>query len=990
MRTIRRLTAVLAALAAAAAIAGSATAAEREFSLRFSSTTNGNIAFAGNALLSCTPSNAGCTDARDGVGAKLNNNDYDMLRVNTLSGDGAATAASSSNLSLPGDATVLFAGLYWSARSASTARGRVAVIGPRGARTDITASQLDAVGTSNSYFAFADVTALVEAGGQGSYTLADVQADTGKDKYAGWALVVAYSSRSEPARNLTVFDGAREVASGSKSTITIPISGFLAPPTGAVKTTVGFVAGEGDRSSIGDYVRLNGVNMQNALNPANNVANSTASRLGVEASDRAPAWTNLFGWDVDTFNADGIIPNGATSATLTATTSGETYYPQVLSLATEVYAPDVQLVKSVTDVNGGAVERGDVLEYTVTATNVGSDAATSAILRDPVPGSTDFVTGSIRVNGQAVTDAASDDAGAYYSGSSEVIAALGPGTVPAGGTLAVGASTTVTFRTTVRDTLANGGSVTNRARADYRAATGGQSLGSESNLVPATITAPDLTLSKSANDFAQGGTARWSMTVRNIGGTTLTSKVMVADEIPAGVTGVTASGPGWACEVIPARVICQRPGPVQAGGSLPAITMTGRVGNGARVVNVARVTSDQDQNPENDYALTENVFNVPKVNVDFGTSISVSDRRPIAGDRITITAGYRHYDGIPAGSRITVSLPSTIVPTGAGLRGDAEGDCTIEGTTVTCTVGTLREGEGVTLSITARVSASVSGGTTVVSEIQPTGDDVDPAQGNNIAAVIIGVLPPEPAVSAPTTLSLAKAALGSPPAYGAPTTWRVTVRNTGSATATAAYFQDQLPATSALVRATVEGGSACINRGGVVRCEMGDLAPGAERSALITVRYYVIGQVVNGATAYANDGVRVRGSATVAVYPARIRVGITTPRRWAPGQIMPATAVIRGTGPLMARGTRLSITIPAGVGVVKAAGFTATRKGDGTTLLTRSTGGLKQATSRSFPLQLRAPSTASRITLSDKGTSRNTPDATARTPAYVARTPVTG
>ena len=990
MRTLRYLLTIAAALIGIAAVAATATAAERDFSLRFSDTTNGNIAFAGNSLMTCTPSNAGCTDARTGVGTKLNNNDYDMLRVNTLSGDGAATAASASTLSLPADATVLFAGLYWSARSSSAARGRVALIDPKGKRTDITAVQLDEIGGTKAYFAFADVTPLVDSAGVGSYTVADVQADTGKDKYAGWSLVVAYASRSEEARNLTVFDGAREVSAGAKSTITIPISGFLAPPSGQVNTTVGFVAGEGDRSSVGDFVRLNGVNMQNALNPANNVANATASRLGSEALDRAPSWTNLLGWDVDTFNADGIIANGATSATLTATTSGETYYPQVLSLATEVYAPDIQLQKSVTDINGGAVERGDVLEYTVTATNVGSDAAASAILRDPVPGSTDFVPGSIRVNGTPVTDATADDAGAYYSGSSEVIAALGTGTVPAGGTMAVGAVTTVTFRTTVRDTLANGSSITNRARADYKAATGGLPLGSESNLVPAAITAPDLTISKSANDFAQGGTATWTMTVRNVGGTRLTSKVTVADEIPAGVTGVRASGSGWTCEVIPARVICQRPGPVEAGGSTPPITLTGRVGNGARVVNVARVTSDQDQNPENDYALTENVFNVPKINVDFGTTVAVSDRRPIAGDRITVTAGYRHYDGVPATSRISVSLPSTIVPAGASLRGDAEGDCTIAGTTVTCTVGVLREGEGVTLTITARVSGSVSGGTTIVSTIQPTGGDVDPAQGNNQAAVIVGVLPPQPAVSAPTSIEITKSAVGPAPAYGAVATWRVTVRNTGTATAGAAYFQDQLPATATLVSATVTGGAACTNRGGVVRCDLGDLAPGAERSATIRARYYVIGEVTNGATAYANDGVRDRGSATVDVYPARLRVAITTPRRWGAGQVMPATATIRGTGPLTARGTKLSVTIPAGVGVVAAPGFTITRNSGGATVLTRSTGNLRQGARRAFALQLQAPTSARRLALTDAGTASNTAKDTARTPAYVTRTPVTG
>ena len=69
--------------------------------------------------------------------------------------------------------------------------------------------------------------------------------------------------------------------------------------------------------SAGDYVKLNGTPMQNVLNPANNVANSTVSRNGLQVTDRSPAYPNQLGWDVDTFNADGVLANNATSATIT-------------------------------------------------------------------------------------------------------------------------------------------------------------------------------------------------------------------------------------------------------------------------------------------------------------------------------------------------------------------------------------------------------------------------------------------------------------------------------------------------------------------------------------------------------------------------------------------------------------------------------------------------------------------------------------------------
>jgi uncharacterized repeat protein (TIGR01451 family) len=591
-----------------------------------------------------------------------------------------------------------------------------------------------------------------------------------------------------------------------------------------------------------------------------------------------------------------------------------------------------------------------------------------------------------------VTDAADTDAGAYYSGSAEVLTALGTGGLPGGGTLPVGASTTVTFRTTVRDSVPNNASVTNAARADYAAATGGIKYGSESNIVPSAITAPDLTITKTANDFAQGGRATWTMKVRNVGGTKLTSSVLVSDDIPAGVTNAVAKGSGWDCQTALQKVLCQHAGPVAVGQTLPEITMTGTVGNGARVVNVARVTSAQDQNAENDYALTENVFNVPKINVDFGTTIQVNDRRPIAGDRITATATYIHYDGVPSTSTATLSFPTSITPRSATVVGDVTGACTITGFTVTCNLAEMREGQSVKVVVSALVSSAGSGGTTIVSEIQPTDGNVDPAQGNNTAAVIVGVLPVEPAVAPPTTLALTKDVAGAPPAYGHPVTWRMTVTNTGEAAATNTYFQDQLPATATYVSGSVVGGAACDNRGGVVRCNTGTLAPGQTATALITAKYDVIGEIINGVTAYADGGVRVRASATTSAFGSKIGVRITTPARWPRSSTAPATVVIRGLGPLKATGTKMSVTLPSNVKVASAPGFRITRGAGGTTVLTRSTGTLKQGASRSFGITLRTPATATRVRLPVVGTATNTSKATSAAPARTVAhaVPVTG
>ncbi len=74
---------------------------------------------------------------------------------------------------------------------------------------------------------------------------------TGEDRYAGWALVVAYEAAGDPPRNLTVFDGLQSVTQG-KPALTIPVSGFQTPLSGPVRTRLGFVTYEGDLGLNGD------------------------------------------------------------------------------------------------------------------------------------------------------------------------------------------------------------------------------------------------------------------------------------------------------------------------------------------------------------------------------------------------------------------------------------------------------------------------------------------------------------------------------------------------------------------------------------------------------------------------------------------------------------------------------------------------------------------------------------------------------------------
>src|SRR5262249_24411860 len=150
--------------------------------------------------------------------------------------------------------------------------------------------------------------------------------------------------------------------------LNIPISGFVAPPAGTVNSEVSVVAAEGDLGLTGDSMQMNGTTLSNAVNPANNFFNSTISNLGVPVTAKSPNFTNQLGFDADSVQVpSGVIPNGATGATVTLTTVGDTYFPGAVATTIDLYAPNLVATKTVTDL-GGSAQRSlpnDTLEYTV-------------------------------------------------------------------------------------------------------------------------------------------------------------------------------------------------------------------------------------------------------------------------------------------------------------------------------------------------------------------------------------------------------------------------------------------------------------------------------------------------------------------------------------------------------------------------------------------------------------------------------------------------
>jgi uncharacterized repeat protein (TIGR01451 family) len=851
-----RLVTVLAVVAAALLTVPAIASADRSFTPRFSTNDTGDITFAANTLMTCPTAAANCTSGR--AGAAQNNNSFNMGYVD-VDGDPSTFDSSSANLRLPTGAQVLFAGLYWGADSSAgsggtaardasaAARGTVLLKAPgAGGYTTLgpTGTTLDAgTGTStNRYQGFIDVTALVKAAGAGTYTAANVQAGTGADRYAGWAIVVAYRDTSMPPRNLTVFDGYKTI-SASEAPTSISLSGFTTPPAGAVKTTLGFISYEGDSGLVGDTASLNGKGLSDALNPATNFFNSSISERGVDRGEREPNYANQFGYDADLVSADGILGNEASSATIGLTTSGDAYYPGVVTFATELYAPNIESTNAVEDVThpGGPVRRGDVLRYTVTYKNNGQDGADQLIARDNIPTGTTYVPGSLQIlsgpGAGAATDAVGDDRAEYEAGNRRVAFRLGTGaTGTTGGRLTPGTSTSLTFQVKVDAGLLDGTTIPSQATARFFGQSLGTSLSNTSPTATVTVAAPDLTMTNThAPAFVSGSTSVSALVVTN-GGSFGTdgSPVTVTDPFPAGAfDSITVkSATGWTCGIAGVELSCTRSDVLASGASYPPIEVEAHVHDPvpASVANTAQVAGGGDSDPSNNTAT------------DVGGGTGRSDLQ-LTGSTpsSTVASGktaifeFTLRNGGPSVARGIVFEDPLGGEWKNGIASTPAGACT---SAIRCTIPELGPGEEVRIRVEATVLANATEltntGTVIATEPE------DPTPGNNSAAVKLTV---------PNTADLAVSAVAAPehplPGVAGGLTYTVTVRDLGPGSAERVSIVDTLPEQFTPTSITAPG-FVCNSpgAGGILTCTQTTLTV-AEGARTITV----VGTVAANASA---------------------------------------------------------------------------------------------------------------------------------------------
>ncbi len=951
-RSLKLLIALLAgALLAPAIVVSAATSSAqiisnsgRNFTLRYSNNINGQITIAANTLMQCpiaTPDptvNSGCAGARAGTNAR-NNNTFDMGWLD-VDADPTTFNSSQATLNLPTDGVVLFAGLYWTGIQKkgdviTGANGYVGVPLPppnasaigqvkfklpdSSAYQTVTAANVDLgpISLGSGYGAFADVTELVTEAGPGTYTVADVQTGTGGNTAAGWSLVVAYADQTEPLRNLSVFDGLK-VVSGS-SAIDIALSGFKTPSAGTVRTTIGVVAAEGDAGATGDYLSVNDNLLTDAVHPPNNAENSTIANRGAHVTTKNPDWRNQLGYDSSLFSADGFLPNGATTAMFRAKTSGDTYAPQAITFATELFSPQVDLTKTQSFPVSTNAEPGATIRYTITATNNGTGPATNVELVDPLPG------GTISSGSPTVTSGVGN---ATFE-SNSVTARLGSGATPSsGGTLGAGESASVEFDVVIDGDAALGSAITNTAQLRFVSPDLGLPISKVATRL-ATVTYPDPAVVKTIDSTTpvSGGTRyRFKVLVSNAGTLPASSQLIsVSDVLGSAATNITSSGSGWSCSSGGAQTLnCENSFTgLLPGTSLDPLFVEADFAAGQPVTNTATVSGGGQPTDPNSPALLNDVSNVsagisPVANLRLAKSaltgtVSVGS---LAGYRLEL----RNSGPAAAGNSVLVDTVPAYLDVETVTT--PQGSCTTTGgggspTTVSCALGTVPVGTTVTVVLRARVQVELAG--TTVINTATAGSDVTPTPVTDTAPLTI-----RPA----TDLSIAKTTSLEVAQQGDAVSWTVTASNDGAASATNLQIVDQLP--SAVDRATVvatpSSGGTCTQTNSTVSCLWsGATAPSATRSVTITASFSSVVPAtdrlaINNAKVFAVtddfDPSNNTAFATTRITPfADLEASANGPGIIAPGETAMLSFTALNNGPTDAVAATMVVTIPTGLSV---------------------------------------------------------------------------
>ncbi len=500
---------------------------------------------------------------------------------------------------------------------------------------------------------------------------------------------------------------------------------------------------------------------------------ASASRGGVNNAGTVtwPAVSSLAagGSFVDTVRvvapaAGGTVVNVAAVATTTAESSAAN---NTSSATTTVAPPPASADLSISKSGPATANASDPLEYVLTVSNSGPDAATNVVVSDTLPAGVTFVDAS-------------------------------GGQTPAGNTVTWPAVASLASGATIADTIhvvapAGGGTVRNASAVE--SSTGDPSAANNTSSATTTVAPPpasaDLSISKSGPATANASDPlEYVLTVSNNGPDAATN-VVVSDTLPAGVTFVDASGgqtPAGNTVTWPAVAS------LASGATIADTIHVVAPAGGGTVRNASAVESSTgDPSAANNTSSATTTVAPPPASAD----LSISKSGPAtanASDPLEYVLTVSN-SGPDAATNVVVS---DTLPAGVTFV-DASGGQTPAGNTVTWpAVASLAS--GATIADTVHVLAPAAGGT-VRNASAVESSTGDPSAANNTSSVSTTVAPPPPSADLVLAFSGAPGTVN----VGDTITYSLQVTNNGPDASVDVLLSQALPTNVILVDA--DGGT---------------------------------------------------------------------------------------------------------------------------------------------------------------------------------------
>lgn len=254
----------------------------------------------------------------------------------------AVAASSTANVAIPAGSTVVAVYLYWA--GSGTVDNTVTLARPSGGSVNLTAdntytSTYPYNGDNLAYFGgFDDITAQWR--GNGTYGVSNLTVDVDAPYCAvegvakGWSMFVIYSNPTFPIRRIQLRHGLRAFRQATEN---VALTNFMAADEPEARVT--FLLYEGDAEIGGDaqypeQLLFNGSPFSDALNPVANPYNST-----INASN--PTRTNVYGLDLDTYNASSYFTPRARTASVALSAGGDMVVLQTILTSLSVSLVDV-------------------------------------------------------------------------------------------------------------------------------------------------------------------------------------------------------------------------------------------------------------------------------------------------------------------------------------------------------------------------------------------------------------------------------------------------------------------------------------------------------------------------------------------------------------------------------------------------------------------------------------------------------------------------